>query len=152
MKFDPHQVKPYLSLPENYDPVKAEKHNNGCGPSGWKGKVVPETNYGIRISDCCHVHDLEYGEKLQFGVICSQHAPIFKDFEKPVKNHIEKIRKKGQVFLDARNVADLRMWSNHLLIIKTEAKWSRFLNILRRRRAKTYYFFVNKMGGKHFKK
>lgn len=151
MKCDPYQVKPYLLLPENYDPVKAEKHNNGCGPAGWKGKAVPETNYGIRISDCCHVHDFEYGERVQFCVICCERAPLFKDFEKPVKKHIKKMRKEGRIFLDSRNVADLRMWSNHLLIIKKEAKWSRFLNIFRRRRAKTYYWFVDEMGGKEFK-
>ncbi len=152
MKFDPHQVKPYLNLPDNYDPVKAEKHNNGCGPSGWKGKLIPETNYGIRISDSCHVHDFEYGEKVPYSLLaCVPNIPPFKFFDKIVKNHIRKLQKEGYVYLDGRQVADLRMWSNHLLIIKKEAKWSRFLNVLRRQRAKTYYFFVDKMGSKHFK-
>jgi len=147
----PYKVKPYLILPENYDHARAEKNNNGCGPAGWKGKAVPETNYGIRISDCCHVHDDEYAEKVKYGVVCSEHIPLFKDFEKPVKKEIKKMRKEGRIFLDGRNVADLRMWSNHLLIIKKEAKWSRFLNILRRRRAKTYYWFTDETGEEYFK-
>lgn len=33
---------------------------NGCGTSGWKGAIVPETMYGLIITPACQVHDWMY--------------------------------------------------------------------------------------------
>lgn len=53
-------MKDYISYPINYDEGIARMVNNGCGTSGWKGKLVPDTIYGISISEPCKVHDYEY--------------------------------------------------------------------------------------------
>jgi len=33
---------------------------NGCGPSGWKGDLVPDSLGGIDISEACCIHDYDY--------------------------------------------------------------------------------------------
>lgn len=33
---------------------------NGCGPKGWKAGLVPETIYGLNISEACNIHDWMY--------------------------------------------------------------------------------------------
>ena len=33
---------------------------NGCGTSGWKGKLVPDTVYGLNIAAACQIHDWDY--------------------------------------------------------------------------------------------
>ena len=55
-----------LFAPKEY--WEAKKHNpaligevcNGCGTSGWKGKLVPETMWGLDISAACDIHDWMY--------------------------------------------------------------------------------------------
>ena len=39
---------------------------NGCGPSGWgwKARIIPETLYGLDVSEACNIHDFGY----YFGV------------------------------------------------------------------------------------
>lgn len=37
---------------------------NGCGTGGWKGKLVPETVWGLRISEACNIHDWMYARGL----------------------------------------------------------------------------------------
>lgn len=32
---------------------------NGCGPSSWKS-FVPDTMYGLRVTDACDIHDWMY--------------------------------------------------------------------------------------------
>lgn len=34
---------------------------NGCGTAGWKGDLVPETIYGLKITSACNIHDWMYG-------------------------------------------------------------------------------------------
>lgn len=34
--------------------------SNGCGTDGWKGKLVPESMYGLNISAACDIHDYMY--------------------------------------------------------------------------------------------
>lgn len=34
--------------------------SNGCGVSGWKGKLVPDTIWGLKITEACNIHDWEY--------------------------------------------------------------------------------------------
>ena len=53
-------MKHYLTYPKNYDEALAEKYNNGCGPGGWKGKLVPDTIYCISIKEPCKIHDFMY--------------------------------------------------------------------------------------------
>ena len=33
---------------------------NGCGTGGWKGKLVPETAYGLSFTRACNIHDWMY--------------------------------------------------------------------------------------------
>ncbi len=33
---------------------------NGCGTGGWKGALVPETMYGLKITAACNIHDWMY--------------------------------------------------------------------------------------------
>lgn len=33
---------------------------NGCGTSGWKGELVPETVWGLSITAACNIHDWMY--------------------------------------------------------------------------------------------
>ena len=58
-----------LFAPADY--IKASKRVrakavNGCGTSGWKGALVPETIYGLLITAVCNIHDWMYlrGETL----------------------------------------------------------------------------------------
>ena len=34
--------------------------SNGCGTSGWKGWIVPDTLWGLNISEACNIHDWDY--------------------------------------------------------------------------------------------
>lgn len=36
------------------------KEVNGCGPDGWKSVIVPDTIYGLCITDACNIHDWMY--------------------------------------------------------------------------------------------
>lgn len=33
---------------------------NGCGTSGWKGALVPETLWGLSVTPACNIHDWMY--------------------------------------------------------------------------------------------
>ena len=33
---------------------------NGCGPSGWKERLVPDTIYGLNVNPACAIHDYCY--------------------------------------------------------------------------------------------
>ncbi len=35
---------------------------NGCGVGGWKGKLVPDTVWGLSIREACNIHDWMYHE------------------------------------------------------------------------------------------
>lgn len=41
-------------------PEERAKVCNGCGTSGWKGLLVPETMWGLDISSACQPHDWDY--------------------------------------------------------------------------------------------
>ena len=40
---------------------------NGCGTGGWKGELVPNTIYGLDVTEACNIHDWMYyaGESIQ---------------------------------------------------------------------------------------
>lgn len=48
--------KTYLNYPDNFDRSLC----NGCGTAGWKGALVPETIWGVNISEACNIHDVDY--------------------------------------------------------------------------------------------
>lgn len=41
---------------------EAEKKKicNGCGTAGWKGSIVPDTIWGLSITEACWIHDWMY--------------------------------------------------------------------------------------------
>jgi len=43
-------------MPEDYK-------SNGCG-SGWNAKIIPNTIYGLDITECCRYHDFLYSTLL----------------------------------------------------------------------------------------
>ena len=52
-----------LFAPESYWQATPEQLNmivNGCGTSGWKGKLVPEKLWGVSVSESCNIHDWMY--------------------------------------------------------------------------------------------
>jgi len=52
-----------LYAPERYWNLTAEQHHaftNGCGTGGWKGELIPETVWGLSVSDACDIHDFMY--------------------------------------------------------------------------------------------
>ena len=56
-------VSSYLYAPESYRkalPEVVAKVVNGCGPSGWKIDIVPDTIYWLPIGEECGIHDWEY--------------------------------------------------------------------------------------------
>lgn len=178
VRHHPHRVKPYLQLAGDYDPVLSEKYNNGCGPGNWKGKLVPETNYGIVISDSCHNHDFDVGKVQRRG-----YFPLPDGLNLIVIEYINKEYTWGrhETFMPYEIYA-FRFWSNLLDIVQEESRktpltredkaklkkmsfWKRWkakarkriaetrgLNILRRKRCKTYFKFVYKSGTKYVSK
>lgn len=44
----------------NASPEVIARVVNGCGTSGWKGELVPETMYGLDVSPACNIHDWMY--------------------------------------------------------------------------------------------
>ena len=55
--------KAKLKIPSGYNKLtlaQRKKICNGCGTSGWKGKLVPETMWGLNVSEACQIHDFMY--------------------------------------------------------------------------------------------
>lgn len=54
-----------LDVAEGYKNASDEvvsKICNGCGTAGWKGKLVPDTIWGLCITPACQPHDWDYSE------------------------------------------------------------------------------------------
>lgn len=52
-----------LYAPESYwNATSIERSSvcNGCGTAGWKGKLVPNTMWGLDIRKACDIHDWMY--------------------------------------------------------------------------------------------
>lgn len=52
-----------LYAPLNYWNATKEQLDtitNGCGTAGWKGLLVPETLFGLSVSESCNIHDWMY--------------------------------------------------------------------------------------------
>jgi len=59
-----------LFAPEEYKKLTAAALAaviNGCGPGGWKVDLVPDSLYGLDITDACNIHDYMYyvGETIE---------------------------------------------------------------------------------------
>jgi len=60
---------------------------NGCGPEGWKGKLIPDVLGGIDISEACNIHDYDYlfggteedREKANLNFLCNMVLIIRRD-------------------------------------------------------------------------
>lgn len=55
-------MKVELYAPASYWALTNEERAryNGCGTSGWKGAVVPETMWGLNVTRACNIHDHMY--------------------------------------------------------------------------------------------
>lgn len=54
---------PILFAPESYwaaTPAVRKVVTNGCGTSGWKGALVPDTMYFLSVAPACNIHDWMY--------------------------------------------------------------------------------------------
>lgn len=52
-----------MVVPESYINATDEERAavcNGCGTAGWKGKLVPDTIWGLPVRPACQVHDWMY--------------------------------------------------------------------------------------------
>ena len=59
------QVRDGLRAPVTFWLATGEKRArncNGCGTAGWKGRLVPDTMWGLRASAVCDIHDWMYAE------------------------------------------------------------------------------------------
>ncbi|NVO00016.1 MAG: hypothetical protein HXX17_11875 [Geobacteraceae bacterium] len=56
-------MKATLFAPDNYvwaTPEIRAMVTNGCGPGGWKVDLIPDTMYGLDVSEACNIHDWMY--------------------------------------------------------------------------------------------
>ena len=55
-------MTPQLFAPPSYNEACPEVRAiiNGCGTAGWKGKLVPDTIWGLSITPSCDRHDWMY--------------------------------------------------------------------------------------------
>lgn len=52
-----------LYAPRSYreaDPALRSQHCNGCGPKGALAGIIPDTMYGLDVSEACNIHDWMY--------------------------------------------------------------------------------------------
>ena len=101
---------------------KARKIANGCGTEGWKGKIVPETIYGINVTKACNIHDYDYfyGVSKEDKVIADQRF----------KRNLQYLIRKGTVISD-------KWYKKHFDLMLLQLKLVR---------CNTYYFAVKRLG------
>jgi len=60
---------------------------NGCGAKGWKFDIVPDTIYGLRVTDACNIHDVMYavGETLEDKKVADR--VLLNNLERIIKYH-----------------------------------------------------------------
>jgi len=92
---------------------KLARNCNGCGTSGWKGALVPDTIWMLNVNPSCNIHDWDYA----IGTTMEEKADA--DF-RFLMNMMSQIR------MDAK---------------KSWVGWT--LQILRQRRCFTYYQAVH---------
>lgn len=101
-----------------------ERVCNGCGPGeGWKNVIVPDTIYGISITEACDVHDWMY----EMG------------------GDIRDREFADQVFLD--NILHLITLRSRTTIWGLMTFWANPLRVLR---ARKYFTAVSLLGNHHF--
>lgn len=63
MPFTDMQSRDGLLGPASYWNASSEKkarNCNGCGTAGWKGVLIPDSVYGLCVSEACNLHDWMY--------------------------------------------------------------------------------------------
>jgi len=56
---------PKLFKPEGYKALSAVEKSrlcNGCGSKGLGGWLVPDSVWGLNITECCNIHDYMYSQ------------------------------------------------------------------------------------------
>jgi hypothetical protein len=61
-------------------PIECAEICNGCGTEGWKGKLIPETMYGMCVSEACDIHDHRY----HMGGVEKDRTAADKEFRKNI--------------------------------------------------------------------
>jgi len=54
-----------LFAPQSYIEASPEVRAavaNGCGAAGWKLDIVPDTIWGLEVTEACNIHDWMYAE------------------------------------------------------------------------------------------
>jgi len=56
-----------MELSRRYPDADENEIGNGCGPGGWKNKVIPDSILGVNIKPACMIHDVDYklGETIE---------------------------------------------------------------------------------------
>ena len=111
--------------PDSYKEASNEKKKkicNGCGPGGWKFDLVPDTMYGLSITEACNVHDWMYYE-----------GDTTDD-----KKRADRILLENILLLIDNNYSKSNSW------------WKGLIRWLRRRRAYKYYEAVADFGGSSY--
>jgi hypothetical protein len=112
-----------LYAPEGYDeinPLHKKQICNGCGTKGLGGILVPDTLWGLNITDACNIHDYMYH----------------------TGTTIEEKQEADRVFLNNMIRICTHNW--------TGKWYSRILHTLRTHRAWAYYVSVSQFGGPAF--
>jgi len=128
-------MKNYLEYPWGYKEGLATEVNNGCGPEGWKGKIIPDTIYGISIKEACKIHDYEYF----IGKTLKDKERADKRFLKNMKLIFEHKANCSKIFNPSRGIG-------------AYIYYSKILNTLRGIRAYIYYKSVVLAGREYFEK
>jgi len=123
----PKKMTDYLDYPFDYEDIPAGVCN-GCGPAGWKGGLVPDTIWGLDISEACNIHDADY----EYG-----YSILFSGDLK------DEYREEGRL------AADDRFLMNMCLIIRKESMF-KWLAAIRSNRAKIYYMAVRELGADYY--
>lgn len=63
-------ISGHLIAPKGFWELPIDKKKricNGCGPSGWQAKLVPDSLFGVSLVECCNIHDYMYtvGEDIE---------------------------------------------------------------------------------------
>lgn len=87
-----------LYAPESYVTASPEVRKqviNGCGPGGWKVDLIPDSLYGLDISEACNIHDWMYTA----GATLKDKAEADRVF---LNNMIRLINSKGSIWIIKR--------------------------------------------------
>lgn len=79
-----------LYAPESYwtaTPAERSAVCNGCGVAGWKGKLVPDSVWGLNISKVCDIHDWMYHHGVTEADRCEADRVFLNNLIRIINNH-----------------------------------------------------------------